>query len=325
MTKKTKPKPAVAVAAAATLASGELSQSLDQLQYEANSWAEQVEQHAYRAVEAGIECGRRLVAIKARLGHGKWNHWIGQSFDYDARTAQRYMSLAEYAGEIANQPTITRALAVIADIREEERAAEGKPSRRQPEPAAAREEAAQDAFDRTFGAEALGRHIDAVDPDEIGDDEPEPERDEQPRPTIATVSEASRKPAAVQDRSEWIAPVDRVVAGTISVAGKLRSWSVEPDCLYWISEDGIEQESDPLQLLQYIVNLLSEAEGSERQRVAAACRRVADVIEGGLSDEVADQKKAGPENSRKHSGFSSGCRAGLSGKTRISASGAAVQ
>lgn len=268
-----------------TLATSELSQSLDQLQYEANSWAESVERHAYRAVEAGIECGRRLVAIKARLGHGGWSKWIGTSFDYDLRTAQRYMSLAEYAGEIANQPTITRALAVIADLREEERAEEGKPSRRKPEPAETREEAAQAAFDRTFSAEALGRHIDAADPDEADEAEEadeEPERDEQPRPTIAKVSEASRKPAAVQDRSEWIAPVDRVVAGTISVAGKLRSWSVEPDCLYWISEDGIEQESDPLQLLQYIVNLLSEAEGSERQRVAAACRRVADVIEGGL-------------------------------------------
>ena len=278
MAKSAKPKPAVAVAAAETLASGELSQSLDQLQYEANSWAESVERHAYRAVEAGIECGRRLVAIKARLGHGTWNHWVGQFFDYDTRTAQRYMSLAQYAGEIANQPTITRALAVIADIREEERAAEGKASRRKPEPAAAREKQAQEAFDRTYSAEALGRHIDAADPDE----EEEIERDEQPRPTIAKVTAASRKPEAVQDRSEGIAPVDRVVAGTISVAGKLRSWSVEPDCLYWISEDGIEQESDPLQLLQYIANLLSEAEESERQRVAAACRRVANVIEGGL-------------------------------------------
>lgn len=262
MAKSAKPKPAVAVAAAETLASGELSQSLDQLQYEANSWAESVERHAFRAVEAGIECGRRLVAIKARLGHGKWNAWVGSSFDYDLRTAQRYMSLAEYAGAIANQPTITRALAVIADIREEERAAEGKASRRQAEQAAAREEEAEEEADDQA--------------------EEEIERDEQPRPTIRQVSEASRKPEAVQDRSEWIAPVDRVVAGTISVAGKLRSWSVEPDCLYWISEDGIEQESDPLQLLQYITNLLSEAEESERQRVAAACRRVANVIEGGL-------------------------------------------
>ena len=294
MTKKTKPKPAVAVAAAETLASGELSQSLDQLQYEANSWAEQVEQHAYRAVEAGIECGRRLVAVKARLGHGKWSHWLGQSFDYDQRTAERYMSLAEYAGAIANQPTITRALAVIADIREEERAAEGKPSRRRPEPAAAREEAAQDAFDRTFGAEALGRHIDAVDPDEIGDDEPEPERNEQPRPTVAKVTAASRKPEQpepVRIPPPQLLPEDEgddepvgsagglIVEGTLHLFRGPVDFAAEVDRLYWIGFDGIEQESDPLQLLEYIRNLVSEEMPERKAAVVAALRAVADEME----------------------------------------------
>lgn len=295
MVKKTKRKPAVAVAAAETLASTELSQSLDQLQYEANSWAEQVEQHAYRAVEAGIECGRRLVAIKARLGHGKWSHWLGQSFDYDQRTAERYMSLAEYAGAIANQPTITRALAVIADIREEERAAEGKPSRRKPEPAATREEAAEDAFDRTYGAEALSRHIDAVDPDEIGEDEPEPERDEQPRPSIAKVTATSRKPEQpepVRIPPPQLLPLDDAdddepveIAGGLMIEGTLhlirgpRDFQVEVDRLYWIGFDGIEQESDPLQLLEYVRNLVSEEIPERKAAVVAALRAVADEME----------------------------------------------
>jgi len=292
---KSKPKPAVAVAAAATLASGELSQSLDQLQYEANSWAESVERHAFRAVEAGIECGRRLVAIKARLGHGKWNHWIGSSFDYDLRTAQRYMSLAEYAGEIANQPTITRALAVIADIREEERAAEGKPSRRQSEPAAAREKEAQEAFDRTYSAEALGRHIDAGDPDEEEEIEEaeEPERDEQPRPTIAKVTVASRKPEqaepvkikapqllpeADEGEPEVLAP-ELIIEGTLHMFRGPVDFAAEVDRLYWIGLDGIEQENDPLQLLEYIRNLVSEEMPERRAAVVAALRAVADEIE----------------------------------------------
>ena len=296
MGKGVKRKPAVAVAAAATLASGELSQSLDQLQYEANSWAEQVEQHAYRAVEAGIECGRRLVAVKARLGHVKWSHWLGQSFDYDQRTAERYMSLAEYAGAIANQPTITRALAVIADIREEQRAAEGKPSRRKPEPAATREEAAQDAFDRTYGAEALARHIDAVDPDEIGDDEPEPQRDEQPRPSVAKVTAASRKPEqpeSVRIPAPQLLPEDDAdddepaeIAGGLIVEGTLHlfrgpvDFAAEVDRLYWIGFDGIEQESDPLQLLEYIRNLVSEEMPERRAAVVAALRAVIDELRG---------------------------------------------
>ena len=297
MGKGVKRKPAISVAAAATLASSELSQSLDQLQYEANSWAEQVEQHAYRAVEAAIECGRRLVAIKARLGHGKWSHWIGKSFDYDQRTAERYMSLAEYAGAIANQPTITRALAVIADIREEERAAEGKPSRRKPEPAATREEAAQDAFDRTYGAEALARHIDAVDPDEIGEDEAKPERDEQPRPSVAKVTAGSRKPEQpepVRIPPPQLLPDDDAgddepaeVAGGLMIEGTLHmfrgpcDFQVEVDRLYWIGFDGIEQESDPLQLLEYVRNLVSEEMPERKAAVVAALRAVADEIEEG--------------------------------------------
>lgn len=279
------------------LATSELSQSLDQLQYEANSWAEQVEQYAHRAVEAAIECGRRLVAVKARLGHGKWAHWLGQSFDYDQRTAERYMSLAEYAGAIANQPTITRALAVIADIREEERAAEGKPSRKKPEPAATREEAAQDAFDRTYGAEALARHIDAVDPDQIGeDDEPEPERDEQPRPSVAKVTAASRKPEQPepvripppqllpQNDADDDEPAE--IAGGLMIEGTLhlirgpRDFQVEVDRLYWIGFDGIEQESDPLQLLQYIRNLVSEEMPERKAAVVAALRAVIDELRG---------------------------------------------
>ena len=294
MVKKIKRKPAVAVAAAATLASSELSQSLDQLQYEANSWAEQVELHAHRAVEAAIECGRRLVAVKARLGHGKWSHWLGQSFDYDQRTAERYMSLAEYAGAIANQPTITRALAVIADIREEERAAEGKPSRRKPEPAATREEAAQDAFDRTYGAEALARHIDAVDPDEIGEDEAKPERDEQPRPSIAKVTAASRKPEQpepVRIPPPQLLPEDEdddepvgsagglIVEGTLHLFRGPVDFAAEVDRLYWIGFDGIEQEADPLQLLEYVRNLVSEEMPERKAAVVAALRAVADEIE----------------------------------------------
>ena len=297
--KKKKQQPARVIGAdSGALATSELSQSLDELQYEANSWAEKVEQYAHRAVDAAIECGRRLVSIKARLGHGKWSHWLGQSFDYDQRTAERYMSLAEYAGAIANQPTITRALAVIADIREEERAAEGKPSRRKPEPVATGEDTAQQAFDRVYGAEALGRHIDATDPDEAEESDPDeqPERDEQPRPSVAKVSEASRKPERPEpiripppqllplEDADDDEPVE--IAGGLMIEGTLHlirgpvDFEVEVDRLYWIGFDGVEQESDPLQLLQYIRNLVSEEMPERRAAVVAALRAVIDELRG---------------------------------------------
>jgi hypothetical protein len=259
------------------LATSELSQSLDQLQYEANSWAEQVEQYAHRAVEAAIECGRRLVAVKARLGHGKWSHWLGQSFDYDQRTAERYMSLAEYAGAIANQPTITRALAVIADIREEERAAEGKPSRRKAEPVAEPEPEPEPEL-----------IVDEPEP------EPEPERDEQPRPSVAKVTAASRKPEhpePVRIPPPQLLPEaaddDELaeVGGGLTIEGTLHmfrgpvDFEVEVDRLYWIGFDGIEQESNPLQLLQYVLNLVSEEMPERKAAVVAALRKVANELE----------------------------------------------
>jgi hypothetical protein len=259
------------------LATSELSQSLDQLQYEANSWAEQVEQYTHRAVEAAIECGRRLVAVKARLGHGKWSHWLGQSFDYDQRTAERYMSLAEYAGAIANQPTITRALAVIADIREEERAAEGKPSRRKAEPVAEPEPEPEPEL-----------IVDEPEP------EPEPERDEQPRPSVAKVTAASRKPEhpePVRIPPPQLLPEaaddDELaeVGGGLTIEGTLHmfrgpvDFEVEVDRLYWIGFDGIEQESNPLQLLQYVLNLVSEEMPERKAAVVAALRKVANELE----------------------------------------------
>ncbi len=259
------------------LATSELSQSLDQLQYEANSWAEQVERYAHRAVEAAIECGRRLVAVKARLGHGKWAHWLGQSFDYDQRTAERYMSLAEYAGAIANQPTITRALAVIADIREEERAAEGKPSRRKAEPVAEPEQEPE-------------LIVDEPEP------EPEPERDEQPRPSVAKVTTASRKPEQpepVRIPPPQLLPEEDAdddepaeVGGGLTIEGTLHmfcgplNFEVEVDRLYWIGFDGIEQESNPLQLLQYVLNLVSEEMPERKAAVVAALRALINELRG---------------------------------------------
>ncbi len=272
------------------LATSELSQSLDQLQYEANSWAEQVEQYAHRAVEAAIECGRRLVAVKARLGHGKWAHWLGQSFDYDQRTAERYMSLAEYAGAIANQPTITRALAVIADIREEQRAAEGKPSRRKPEPQPNK------ADEGGYRGSAIGQPLYTSDPNEAEESDPddEPERDEQPRPSVAKVTAASRKPEhpepvripppqLLPEAADDDEPAE--VGGGLTIEGTLHmfvgplDFEAEVDRLYWIGFDGIEQESDPLQLLQYVLNLVSEEMPERKAAVVAALRAVADELE----------------------------------------------
>lgn len=253
---------------------GELPQAMSELEYQANDFAAQVERHCFDAVRAGIECGRRLVAIKSRTS-GRFTEWVGAHFDYDLRTAQRYMSLADYAGAIGDQRSITKALAVIADIREEERAAEGKPSRRKPEPEPEPE---------------------PVEPEAEAEAEPEPERDPQERPSVGKISEASRKPkreepAAVEplqlmDVEPEAMPAFSEAAGEdieVRLVNNdsvfLRGWATA-DRLYWIGWDGIEEEDQPIQLLKYIVALVSEEQRETKDAVVAAMRKTATFLEG---------------------------------------------
>lgn len=253
---------------------GELPQAMAQLEYEANDLAAQVERHCYDAVQAGIECGRRLVAIKSRTS-GRFTEWVGAHFDYDLRTAQRYMSLAEYAGAIGDQRSITKALAVIADIREEERAAEGKPSRRKQEPEPVEE---------------------PVEPEPEPESEPESERDLQERPSVVKASEASRKPkqqepAAVEPPQLMDVEPEATPAATVAEeelievrlvgnTGVFRRGFVTPDRLHWIGWDGIEEEDQPIQLLKYIVALVSEEQRETKDAVVAAMRKTATFLEG---------------------------------------------
>jgi hypothetical protein len=55
-----------------------------------------------RVVGDVIEIGRRLADCKARVGHGGWLPWLHREFGWDERTAQRYVSIYEMAGNYDN-------------------------------------------------------------------------------------------------------------------------------------------------------------------------------------------------------------------------------
>lgn len=48
-----------------------------------------------RTVESIFEIGQRLLTVKKRLGHGRFGSWLETEFDWDDRTARRFMSVAE--------------------------------------------------------------------------------------------------------------------------------------------------------------------------------------------------------------------------------------
>jgi|GEM_PF-4035834 len=238
--------------------SGELPQAMSELEYQANDLAEQVERHCSDAVRAGIECGRRLAAIKSRTS-GRFTEWIGAHFNYDLRTAQRYMSLAEYAESIGGQKSLTKALALIADIREEERTAEGKPSRRkakiQPEPEPELvEQPAEPQAEATKKPEQ--KELSAVEPSQLLDAQQKSE------PAVTDTEDNEIEVRLVYNDSVF-----------------RRGW-VTADRLYWIGFDGIEEEDQPVQLLKYIVSLVSEEQRETKAAVVAALRKTATFLEG---------------------------------------------
>lgn len=62
---------------------------------EARAVAERVRAAHQRTVVAILEMGRDLLAVKARLGHGRFGQWLDAEFGGVARTAQNYMRAAQ--------------------------------------------------------------------------------------------------------------------------------------------------------------------------------------------------------------------------------------
>ena len=107
----------------------------------ANEAAEACANSARRTVEQAATCGRALLAAKDQCEHGQWLHWLGQNFDYDKATAQRYMQVAKAASvhNLADYNSVASVLRVLAD----ERAAERTAAQPEPEPAPQAEPAAE--------------------------------------------------------------------------------------------------------------------------------------------------------------------------------------
>jgi len=85
-------------------------------------------------------------------------------------------------------------------------------------------------------------------------------------------------PEANEYEPEILAP-ELIIEGTLHMFRGPVDFAAEVDRLYWIGLDGIEQENDPLQLLEYVTNLVSEEMPERRAAVVAALRAVADEIE----------------------------------------------
>jgi hypothetical protein len=61
--------------------------------------ADRIRFHISRTVQDVIEIGRDLIAVKKRLGHGKFLPWIDREFKMTNKSAERLMAVAEQFGD----------------------------------------------------------------------------------------------------------------------------------------------------------------------------------------------------------------------------------
>ncbi|ASN68264.1 hypothetical protein 10S11_2 [uncultured Caudovirales phage] len=69
-----------------------------------------------------IEIGKRLIAVKESLPHGKWGKWLEEKVDFTDRTAQRFMKVAsEFSNTTALSDLPKSKVFALLDLPQEER------------------------------------------------------------------------------------------------------------------------------------------------------------------------------------------------------------
>jgi hypothetical protein len=110
---------------------------LEQIATEVNTAHDRAHDAARSAIEHAIECGRLLIEARQKVNHGGWLPWVENNLQFGARQAQKYMRLAEHAGDcqmrIQNSYLdLDGALKLLAKPRAEVEAGTDKPAARTP-------------------------------------------------------------------------------------------------------------------------------------------------------------------------------------------------
>ncbi len=84
-------------------------------QLEARAAAERIRTRMRRTAEDIVEIGRDLIAVKERLGHGRFGDWLQAEFEMSDVTARKFMAVAQRLGGKSKlnsvSPTVLYALA----------------------------------------------------------------------------------------------------------------------------------------------------------------------------------------------------------------------
>ena len=100
------------------------SMDLSVLAQEAVTAAQDSQRQLTSSVQNAITAGRYLTAAKNKVEHGQWSTWVSENWEGDgrtARTAQRYMSLAKFDGDLSEVDSLRDALNIVADAKNDTR------------------------------------------------------------------------------------------------------------------------------------------------------------------------------------------------------------
>lgn len=75
--------------------------------------ADRVRELGRRAVSSILEIGGELLLAKERLGHGRFGRWLDAEFNMTERTAQRYMSAAQWGAQKSDTVSVLEPTALF--------------------------------------------------------------------------------------------------------------------------------------------------------------------------------------------------------------------
>ena len=100
------------------------SMDLSVLATEAVTAANDSQRQLTSSVQNAVSAGRYLTAAKSKVAHGQWSKWLEDNWQDETRTlrtAQRYMTLASFDGDLSNVESLRDALNVVADAKNDTR------------------------------------------------------------------------------------------------------------------------------------------------------------------------------------------------------------
>lgn len=197
------------------------SMDLSVLAQEAVTAAQDSQRQLTSSVQNAVTAGRYLTAAKNKVEHGQWSAWVAENWEGDgrtARTAQRYMSLAKFDGDLSEVESLRDALNIVADAKNDTRVVFDEKPRPSLTP---------------VNPETIDRPSPIASADRPVDDDPTPA----PESTTVHSKESRKQPEAEKPRTQPVQSVPQRDATRDAIEEFLKQQSAK-----WFFDEAIKRD-----------------------------------------------------------------------------------